>query len=39
LTFENNNRLSQISNELRQLLANEELQLPLNINMQIQSIK
>jgi thiamine pyrophosphokinase len=35
LTFENNDRLLQIYNELRQLLpANEEMQLPPNINMQ-----
>ncbi|CEG68708.1 hypothetical protein RMATCC62417_04919 [Rhizopus microsporus] len=35
LTSENNDRLLQIYNELRQLLsANEEMQLPSNINMQ-----
>ena len=37
LTSENNNRLSRIYNELRQLLsANEEIQLPSNINLQTQ---
>ncbi|PHZ11794.1 uncharacterized protein RHIMIDRAFT_238457 [Rhizopus microsporus ATCC 52813] len=37
LTFENNNRLLQIYNELRQLFSvNEEMQLPPNINMQTQ---
>ena len=35
LTFENNDRLLQIYNELRRLLsANEEMQLPPNINIQ-----
>ena len=35
LTSENKDRLSQIYNELRQLLsANEEMQLPSNINLQ-----
>ncbi|CEG64207.1 hypothetical protein RMATCC62417_01225 [Rhizopus microsporus] len=35
LNFENNNSLLQIYNELRQLLsANEEMQLPPNINLQ-----
>ena len=34
LTFENNDRLLQIYNELRRLLsASEEMQLPQNINM------
>ncbi|CEI87469.1 hypothetical protein RMCBS344292_01881 [Rhizopus microsporus] len=37
LTSENKDRLSQIYNELRQLLsANEEIQLPSNINLQTQ---
>jgi thiamine pyrophosphokinase len=37
LTSENNDKLSQIYNELRQLLsANEEMQLSPNINMQAQ---
>ena len=37
LTIENNNSLLQIYNELRQLSsANEEMQLPQNINLQTQ---